>query len=55
MNEPLRDLKKNTELLILVRILEDPTIKMREVSSDLGITVQAVSQYLSGLSNSYAR
>ena len=49
MTEPLRDIKKNTELLILVRVLEDPTIKMREVSSDLGITVQAVSQYLSGM------
>ena len=49
MTEPLRDLKKNTELLILVRVLEDPTVKLRDVSEDLGITVQAVSQYLSGM------
>jgi putative transcriptional regulator len=49
MTEPLRDLKKNTELLILVRLLEDPAVKLRDVSEDLGITVQAVSQYLSGM------
>ncbi|MDH3365182.1 MAG: hypothetical protein OEM29_04160 [Thermoplasmata archaeon] len=49
MTEPLRDLKKNTELLILIRVLEDPTVKLRDVSEDLGITVQAVSQYLSGM------
>ena len=47
MTEPLRDLKKNTELLILVRMLEEPTVKLRDVSEDLGITVQAVGQYVS--------
>ncbi len=49
MTEPLRDMKKNTEMLILIRLLENPTIKLRDVSGDLGITVQAVSQYLSGM------
>jgi len=52
MTEPLRDLKKNTELLILVRLLEDPAVKLRDVSGDLDITVQAVSQYLSGMRRS---
>ena len=52
MTEPLRDLKKNTELLILVWVLEDPTVKLRDVAEDLGITVQAVSQYLSGMRRS---
>ena len=47
--EPLRDLKKNTELLILVRLLEDPSVRLRDVAEELGITVQAVSQYLSGM------
>ncbi|UCE81085.1 MAG: winged helix-turn-helix transcriptional regulator [Methanobacteriota archaeon] len=49
MTEPLRDLKKNTELLILVRVLEDPAVKLRDVSEGLGITTQAVSQYLSAM------
>lgn len=47
--EPLRDLRRNTELLILVRLLEDPSAKMRDVASELDITVQAVSQYLSSM------
>ncbi len=47
--EPLRDLRRNTELLILVKLLEDPSSKMRDVASDLDITVQAVSQYLSSM------
>lgn len=47
--EPLRDLRRNTELLILVRLLEDPSAKMRDVAAELDITVQAVSQYLSSM------
>jgi putative transcriptional regulator len=47
--EPLRDLRRNTELLILARLLEDPSAKMRDVAADLSITVQAVSQYLSSM------
>jgi len=47
--EPLRDLRRNTELLILAKLLEDPSAKMRDVAADLDITVQAVSQYLSSM------
>jgi predicted transcriptional regulator len=47
--EPLRDLRRNTELLILVRLLETPSAKMRDVATDLDITVQAVSQYLASM------
>ena len=49
MTEPLRNLKKNTEMLIMARMLEDPAMKLRDVSADLGITVQAVSQYVSAM------
>jgi predicted transcriptional regulator len=45
----LRDLKRNTELLILVHILESPSPKLREIAGQLGITVQAVSQYISAM------
>lgn len=47
--EPLRDLRRNTEMLILVRLLENPSAKMRDVASEMGITVQAVSQYMSSM------
>lgn len=47
--EPLRDLRRNTEMLILVRLLENPSSKMRDVASEMGITVQAVSQYMSSM------
>jgi len=43
----LRDLKRNTEMLILVEVLESPSAKLRDVSAKLDITVQAVSQYIS--------
>ncbi len=47
MNEQrLRDLKRNTELLILVHILESPSPRLKDVADELGITVQAVSQYI---------
>lgn len=47
MNERrLRDLKRNTELLILVHILESPTPRLKDIAGQLGITVQAVSQYV---------
>lgn len=47
--EPLRDLRRNTEMLILVRLLENPSSKMRDVAGEMGITVQAVSQYMSSM------
>ena len=47
--EPLRDLRRNTEMLILVRLLEDPSSKMRDIAAEMGITVQAVSQYMSSM------
>lgn len=47
MNEQrLRDLKRNTELLILVHILESPSPRLKDIADELGITVQAVSQYI---------
>ena len=47
--EPLRDLRRNTELLILVRLLENPSSKLKDLAVDMDITVQAVSQYLSSM------
>jgi len=42
----LRDLKRNTELLILVKLIRSPSIRLKEMAEDLDITVQAVSQYI---------
>jgi predicted transcriptional regulator len=46
---PLRDLKRNTELLILVEILKTPAIRFKDLADMFGITVQAVSQYVSAM------
>ncbi len=46
---PLRDLKKNTELLILVEILKSPSVRFKELADMFGITVQAVSQYVGAM------
>jgi putative transcriptional regulator len=43
--QPLRDLKRNTELLILIEMIEAPSAKLKDIAAKLGITVQAVSQY----------
>jgi len=43
----LRDLKRNTEMLILVEILKSPSVRMKEIAERLDITIQAVSQYIS--------
>jgi predicted transcriptional regulator len=45
----LRDLKRNTELLILVEILESPSARLKDLADRLDITVQAVSQYMSAM------
>lgn len=45
----LRDLKRNTELLILVEVLESPSARLKDIADKLEITVQAVSQYLSAM------
>ncbi|OGS41493.1 MAG: hypothetical protein A3K67_01420 [Euryarchaeota archaeon RBG_16_62_10] len=45
----LRDLKRNTELLILVELLKNPSVRMKDLGDRLGITVQAVSQYLAAM------
>ena len=45
----LRDLKRNTELLILVEILKSPTARLKDIGDELDITVQAVSQYISAM------
>jgi len=45
-DHPLRDLKKNTELLILVELLQAPTARLKDIAEKLGVTVQAVSQYI---------
>jgi putative transcriptional regulator len=47
--EPLRDIKRNTELLLLTELTENPSMKMKEMARKLGITVQAVSQYIAGM------
>jgi putative transcriptional regulator len=46
---PLRDLKRNTELLILVELIRSPSTRLKEVGDRLGITVQAVSQYIAAM------
>jgi len=48
-DHPLRDLKRNTELLILIELVRAPSIKLREIAGNLGITVQAVSQYIAAM------
>lgn len=45
--QKLRDLKRNTEMLMLVEILQAPSARFRDIAEKLGITVQAVSQYVS--------
>jgi len=45
----LRNLKRNTELLMLVEILEAPTSRLKNIADKLQITVQAVSQYISAM------
>ena len=50
MNEQrLRDLKQNTEMLILVHVLESPSPRLKDIAGQLGITVQAVSQYVAAM------
>jgi len=46
---PLRDLRRNTELLILVEIIQSPSARMKEIADKLDVTVQAVSQYLAAM------
>lgn len=46
---PLRDLRRNTEMLILVELLRSPSARLKEIADSLGITVQAVSQYMSAM------
>jgi len=45
----LRDLKRNTQLMILVEVLEAPSARLKAIADKLEITVQAVSQYLSAM------
>jgi len=47
--QPLRNLKRNTEILILVEILKSPSARQKEIAKKLGITVQAVSQYIAAM------
>ncbi len=45
----LRDLRTNTELLLLAELLQSPSSRLKDLSAKLGITVQAVSQYLAAM------
>lgn len=45
-DQKLRDLKRNTELLILIELLQAPTSRLKDIADKLDITVQAVSQYV---------
>ncbi len=47
--QKLRDLRRNTELLILVEILQVPSARLKEIARKLDVTVQAVSQYVSDM------
>lgn len=49
VDHPLRDLKRNTELLILIELVRTPSIKLKDIASNLGVTVQAVSQYIAAM------
>jgi predicted transcriptional regulator len=46
---PLRDLRRNTELLILVEIIQSPSARLKEIADKLDVTVQAVSQYMAAM------
>ena len=46
-DQKLRDLKRNTELLIMIEILQAPSVRLKDIADKLDITVQAVSQYVS--------
>jgi putative transcriptional regulator len=46
---PLRDLRRNTELLILVELLKSPSARLKAIADSMGITVQAVSQYVTAM------
>ncbi len=45
----LRDLRRNTEMLLLVELVESPTARSKDLAKKLSVTVQAVSQYLSAM------
>jgi len=45
----LRDLKRNTELLILAEFLRNQSVKRKDIADRLGVTEQAVSQYVANL------
>jgi putative transcriptional regulator len=45
----LRDMKRNTELLILAEFLKDPSVKRKDIAERLGVTEQAISQYIGEL------
>jgi len=45
----LRDLRTNTELLLLAELLQHPSARLKDLSAKLGMTVQAVSQYLAAM------
>jgi len=47
--QPLRDLRRNTELLILIELIESPSARLKEIAARLEITVQAVSQYMTAM------
>lgn len=45
----LRDLRRNTELLILVHILKSPSARLKEIADPLDITIQGAGQYVSAM------
>jgi len=45
----LRDLKGNTEMLILSEFLRNPSVKRKDIAERLNVTEQAISQYISDL------
>ncbi|MCU0859421.1 MAG: winged helix-turn-helix transcriptional regulator [Thermoplasmata archaeon] len=46
---PLRDLKRNTELLILIEVIDSPSARLKDIADKLDVTVQAVSQYIGAM------
>ena len=45
----LRDLKGNTEALIMVELINSPSSRLKDIALHVKITVQAVSQYMSSM------
>ncbi len=49
MESPLRDLRTNTEMIILKELVQSPASRLKDIAGRVGITVQGVSQYMAAM------